>query len=121
MLDVDEDLIADRPGLLIIADKGFASKEFENDLVMRGAVLPRPSFKWEKKRKGEGPLKSLRQLIESVNDTLKGQLDLEQHGGRTFEGVAARVTQRILAMAAAIWRNHTTGAPSTRPLAALHH
>jgi hypothetical protein len=48
-------------------------------------------------------------------------LDLEQHGGRTFEGVAVRVTQRILAMAAAIWRNHTTGAPSTRPLAALHH
>ncbi|WP_052489384.1 hypothetical protein [Streptomyces sp. 150FB] len=31
MLDVDEDLIADRPGLLIIADEGFASKEFEND------------------------------------------------------------------------------------------
>nr|WP_208867399.1 hypothetical protein [Streptomyces himastatinicus] len=44
MLDVDEDLVADRPGLLIIADKGFASKEFEN-LVMRGAELLRPSFK----------------------------------------------------------------------------
>jgi hypothetical protein len=39
-------------------------------------------------------LKKVRQLIESVNDTLKGQLDLEQHGGRTFEGVAVRVTQR---------------------------
>ena len=25
MLDVDEDLVADRPGPLIIADKGFAS------------------------------------------------------------------------------------------------
>ncbi|WP_186001207.1 hypothetical protein [Streptomyces sp. IB201691-2A2] len=45
MLDADEDLIADRPGPLIIADEGFASKEFENDLVMRGAELPRPSFK----------------------------------------------------------------------------
>ncbi|MBP2068690.1 hypothetical protein [Streptomyces iranensis] len=44
MLDVDEDLVADRPGLLIIADKDFASKEFENDLVMRGAELLRPSF-----------------------------------------------------------------------------
>ncbi|XHM61980.1 transposase [Streptomyces iranensis] len=121
MLDVDEDLVADRPGLLIIADKGFASKEFENDLVMRGAELLRPSFKREKKRKGEGLLKSVRQLIESVNDTLKGQLDLEQHGGRTFEGVAVRVAQRILAMAAAIGRNHKTGAPSTRSLAAFDH
>ena len=63
MLDVDENLVADRPGLLIIADKGFASKEFENDLVMRGAELLRPSFKREKKRKGKGPHKSVRQLI----------------------------------------------------------
>ncbi len=35
----------------------------------------------------------------SVNDTLKGQLDLEAHGGRTLDGVAIRVAQRILAMA----------------------
>ena len=118
MLDVDEDLVADRPGLLIIADEGFASKEFEDDLDMRGAELPRPSFEREKKRKGEGLLKSVRQPIESVNDTLKGQLDLEQHGGRTFEGVAVRVARRILAMAAAIGRNHKTGAPSTRSLVA---
>ncbi|MFG2785121.1 hypothetical protein ACGFY7_45840 [Streptomyces prunicolor] len=99
MFDVDEVLVADRPGLLIIADKGFASKGFENDLAMRGAEPLRPSFEREKKRKGEGLLKSVRQLIESVNDALKGQLDLEQHGGRTFEGIAVRVTQRILAMA----------------------
>jgi hypothetical protein len=48
-------------------------------------------------------LKKVRQLFESVNDTLKGQLDLEQHGGRTVEGVTTRIAQRIMAMAAAIW------------------
>ncbi|MCX5562965.1 hypothetical protein [Streptomyces sp. NBC_00038] len=48
-------------------------------------------------------------------------MDLEQHGGRTFEGVAVRIVQRILAMAAAIRRNHKTGAPSTRSLVAFHH
>ncbi|WP_331755533.1 IS982 family transposase [Streptomyces sp. NBC_01643] len=110
MLDVEAGLVADRPGLLLISDKGFASQEFENDLAMRGIELLRPSFKREKKRKGESLLKSVRQLIESVNDTLKGQLDLEQHGGRTFEGVAVRVAQRILALASAIWQNHKTGA-----------
>ena len=62
-----------------------------------------------------------RQLIESVNDTLKGQLDLEAHGGRTFEGVAIRVAQRILAMAAAIWHNNKTGRPVTRSLIAYDH
>jgi hypothetical protein len=28
----------------------------------------------------------LRQVIESINDTLKGQLDLEYHGGQTIAG-----------------------------------
>lgn len=121
MLDVEASLVVDRPGLLLISDKGFASKEFENDLSMRGITLLRPSFKREKKRKGEGMLKSGRKLIESVNDTLKGQLALVQHGGRSFEGVAVRVAQRVLAMAAAIWRNHKTGAPTMRSLIAFDH
>ena len=72
-------------------------------------------------RHGEPLLKTIRQLIESVNDTLKGQLDLEAHGGRTFEGVAIRVALRILAMAAAIWHNNKTGAPVTRSLIAYDH
>ncbi|MFH9467768.1 hypothetical protein ACH4LT_10800 [Streptomyces clavifer] len=72
-------------------------------------------------RKGEPLLKSVRQLIESVNDTLKGQLDLERHGVRTFEGVAVRVAQRVLAMAAAIWRNRMTGAPVMRSLVTFDH
>ena len=40
-----------------------------------------------------------------MNWTLKGQLDLEQHGGRTPEGIIARVLTRILALTAAIWYN----------------
>jgi hypothetical protein len=44
----------------------------------------------------------VRQNIESVNQTIKGQLDLEQHHGRTPDGVVIRVMQRILALTAAI-------------------
>jgi hypothetical protein len=99
MLDRESEAVTSRPGLLLIADKGFASKAFEADLTLRGAELLRPSFKREKRPKGESLLKSVRQLIRSVNDTLKGRLDLEQHGGRTFEGVAVRVAQRVLALA----------------------
>jgi len=36
------------------------------------------------------------------SDTLKGQLTLEEHGGRTLPGVYTRVAARLLAMAAAI-------------------
>ncbi|MEV6321631.1 IS982 family transposase, partial [Nocardia sp. NPDC051787] len=94
---------------------------FETLLGEYGITMLRPSRKREKARFGEPLLKKLRQLIESVNDTLKGQLDLEDHGGRSFEGVAIRVAQRLLAMAAAIWHNHTTGQPITRSLIAYDH
>ena len=40
----------------------------------------------------------LRQVIESVNQTLKGQLDLERHGGRPDQGILARIQARILAL-----------------------
>jgi hypothetical protein len=66
-------------------------------------------------------LKKVRQLIESVNDTLKGQLDLEQHGARTNEGVAVRVAQRVLALATAIWHNFQTGQAVSRSLTAFDH
>lgn len=78
----------------------------------------RPSRRDEKTRYDQPLLKKVRQLIESVNDTLKGRLDLEDHGGRSFAGIAVRVAQRVLAMTAAIWHNHTTGVPVTRSLIA---
>ena len=60
-------------------------------------------------------------MIESVYDTLKGQLDLELHGGRSLTGVTARVAQRLLALTAAIWHNRATGQPVTRSLIAYDH
>ena len=121
MLEADADLIADRPGLLMITDKGFASKAFERSLSEQGITLLRPSRKKEILRAGEPMLKKVRQLIESINDTLKGQLDLEQHGGRTGEGVAVRIAQRVLALATAIWHNFHTGQAVTRSLTAYDH
>lgn len=49
---------------------------------------------------------------------LKGQLTLEEHGGRTLAGVYARVAARLLALAAAIWHNWHNGAPVKRSLIA---
>ena len=121
VLDDDPDLITARPGLLIVADKGYASAELDRWLAERGVQLLRPSYRNRSPRPGEHLLKPIRQLIESVNDTLKGQLDLELHGGRSIEGVAARVAQRLLALTAAIWHNRNTGQPLTRSLIAYDH
>ncbi|MGH3741783.1 MAG: IS982 family transposase [Micromonosporaceae bacterium] len=121
VLDHDPDLAADRPGLTIVADKGYASAELDGFLAERGARLLRPSYRNRTRRPGEHLLKPIRQLIESVNHTLKSQLDLELHGARTPTGVAARIAQRLLALAAAIWHNRATGHPVTRSLIAYDH
>ena len=121
MLEVEAETVAGHPGVLLISDKGFAGREFERLLDGYGITLMRPSRQDEKWRHGEPMLKKVRQLIESVNDTLKGQLDLERHGGRSTAGVAIRVAQRVLAMSTAIWHNNQTGAPTTRSLIAYDH
>jgi hypothetical protein len=121
MLEVDAGVAAGHNGILLICDKGFAGRDFETLLGEYGITMLRPSRKDEKARYGEPMLKKVRQLIESVNDTLKGQLDLEDHGGRSVEGVSIRVAQRVLAMAAAIWHNNATNAPITRSLIAYDH
>lgn len=122
MLEVESEVTAEHPGVLMITDKGFSGRTFERTLREEHHItLLRPSRKDEAQRGGEPMLKSVRQLIESVNDTLKGQLDLEHHGARTFEGVAIRVAQRVLAMAAAIWHNFQTGQPVSRSLTAYDH
>jgi hypothetical protein len=121
LLETEPELLATRPGQTVIADKGYASAEFETFLASHGARLLRPTFKNERPRPGARLLKPLRQLIESVNDTLKGQLDLERHGGRTCDGVAARILQRVLALTAAIWHNDHTDQPALRSLIAYDH
>jgi DDE family transposase len=124
--EVARDLFESEPGLLrpgqrILADKGYASKEFETYLTEHGVTLVRPAMAREHHRTTTPLLKPLRQLIESVNATLKTQLDLERHGGRTPGGVMTRVLQRLLALTAAIWHNHKTGQQSLRSLVAYDH
>ena len=73
------------------------------------------------RRAGKQLFKPLRQVIESVNQTLKAQLDLEGHGGRTEQGILARILYRLLALAAAIWHNDKTGQDVKRSLIAYDH
>jgi Transposase DDE domain len=121
VFDVEPGLLAGRVGLVILVDKGYRDAQTEAVLARRGVRLLRPAYRGEAPRPGQALFKPLRQLIESVNDTLKGQLDLERHGGRSIEGVTVRVLQRLLALTAAIWHNHHAGQPILRSLLAYDH
>jgi hypothetical protein len=106
-------------GLLIVADKGYAGRDFEDFVRELGAALVRPDRRDERRRYGK--LGWIRQRIESVNDTLKGQLGLEEHGGRTHLGVFVRVAQRLLALTAGVWHNWLIDASDKRSLVAYDH
>jgi len=113
----DQHLLPSR--CVLIGDKGFAGNDFRTQTADRGITFVRPDRKNEKHRFGN--LGGIRQLIESVFDTTKGQLSLERHGARTPDSLYARIAQRLLALAAAIWHNQATDAPITRSLIAYDH
>jgi hypothetical protein len=121
MLDADPDLAARHPFQTIIADMQYYGRTFEQTLTEGDVRLLRKARKGEPPRTGTQLFKPLRQTIESINQTLKGQLDLERHGGRTPAGVVIRVITRILALTAAIWHNDKTGQPTARSLTAYDH
>ena len=111
-------LQADLVGYTILGDKGFCGADLEADVTSVGARLVRPDRRNEPVRHGK--LGRVRQWIESVFCTLKGQLSLERHGARTLAGVATRVAQRLLALGAVLWANARVGQPG-RHLTAYDH
>ena len=106
-------------GQLVICDKGFAGREFEQAVRELGASLLRPSRADEPDRPNP-PTGWIRQRIESIVQTLKGHLRLEQHLAKTPQGLLTRVTARILALCAANHLNHQLRRPP-RAIAAHTH
>ncbi|MGW1970410.1 IS982 family transposase, partial [Streptomyces tubercidicus] len=112
---------ARHPGQTLIGDKNYFGRTFEHELAEQTVQLLHPARKGERERPGAPLFKPLRQVIESINETFKGQLDLERHRGRTPGGVIVRVMQRILALTAAIWHNDVTEQQVLRSLTAYDH
>jgi hypothetical protein len=99
-----------QPPRLLITDKGFSGRPFETALNQLGGALIRPSRRDEDQRQ-QPPTAALRQRIESIIQTLKDGLRLEQHLARTPTGLCARIAARVLALCAAIHLNWQLGLP----------
>lgn len=121
LLAAECELLRERPRQTLIDDKNYFGRGFKRELSEHGVQLLRPARKGERERPGAALFKPLRQVIESINETFKGQLDLERHRGRAPGGVIARVMQRNLALTAAIWHNDATGQTVLRSLIAYDH
>jgi transposase len=109
--------LALRGGEQLVCDKGYAGKEFKTTVAETfGATVLRPSRKHEPDNNLH--LSSIRQRIESIFWTLKNRLGLERHQARTLTGIRTRIATKLLALAAGVWLNWTTGNPP-RAFAAL--
>ncbi len=121
MLETDADLVTEREGILLISDKGFAGKVFEQDLAGQGVELPRPSRKREKVRYGEPmlsrgpPAHRIRQRLPQrpARPGTTGRPDLR---GRRHPGRPAHPRDDRCDLA-----QPQTSAPVTRSLIAYDH
>ena len=105
-------------GYVLVADKGFAGEDFETFVDQQGAIFLRPDRRDEQPRFGS--LGFIRQCIESVFRTCKGQLGLERHGARTLPRLCARIGMRLLTLAAGLWHNWEVGQPGRHFTAYAH-
>jgi Transposase DDE domain len=105
-----------RGGETVIADTGYAGREFAAAVADLGATVLRPA-------RADEPdnglrISAIRQRIESIFWTAKDLLTLERHGARTLRNLRARIAQRLLALTACVYLNHWLDRPS-RTLADL--
>lgn len=113
MPDTAPDVTASRPGQTIIGDKNHHGRESEHDLAgVTSSCCARPA-KAGRSSPGAHLFKPLRQVTESVNQTFKGQLDLERHGGKAQQEWQS-ASSAGSALTAAIWHNDKTGHPIKR-------
>lgn len=106
-------------GRLVLCDKGFAGREFEQAVGELRALVIRPSRADEPERP-EPAIGWIRQRIESIVQTLKDPLCLERHLAKTPAGLSARILARIVALCAAIHLNWQLGKPP-RELTGYRH
>ncbi|GAB7035724.1 hypothetical protein JCM4914_71850 [Streptomyces platensis subsp. malvinus] len=64
----------------------YFGRGFERELSEHGVQLLQPARKGEGERPGAALFKPLREVIASINETFKGQLDLEPRDSLTSNG-----------------------------------
>lgn len=113
-----ETVLANRTNLSVVGDKGFLSREWQQDLARyRNIHLFTPK---RKNQAGHNP-RSFDQLvhhmlrwIDTVLDQLKGQFRLEQHQAKTLWGLSTRIIGKLTAYTFGIYLNILQG---RKPLA----
>jgi hypothetical protein len=108
-------LLADKVGLTVLGDKGYVNGDLqahlaaENDLVL---LTPKRRDQREQLPAAlTHAINSFRQVIETVNSQLVGQLRLQQNRAKSLAGLCARVQAKLAAHTLGLYLNYTLGRP----------
>lgn len=114
-LTVGEELLAEHANLDVVGDKGYISERVARDLWeqrrIRLLTLPRRNQKRQVSPATRRLLNGARQIIETVNSQLDGQLHIETNHAHTFWGLSARIQTKLAAHTLSIYLNRLLGNP----------
>ncbi len=114
-----EQLLIDKAGLTVLGDKGYINGPLHQLLAARNdLILLTPRRKNQKQQLPEALTRAInqaRQIVETVNSQLAGQLALQRNRAKSVWGLATRVHAKLAAHTLGLYLNYLAG----RPLLAL--
>jgi hypothetical protein len=122
-LEAGFELLSEHTDLEVLGDKAYISAAKAAELWLQNRVVLRTIPRSNQKRQVPKAFKQLhnamRQLIETVNSQLAGQLGIEKNYAHTFWGLCTRLYSKLTAHTLCIYLNRLLGEPDFLQIKAL--
>jgi hypothetical protein len=122
-LSIGFELLAEHFDLTVIGDKGYIGAEKAAELWqynrIRLQTLPRRNQKRQLPRSVRRTINTVRQIIETVNNQLSNQFNIETNHAHTFWGLCTRLYTKLAAHTLCIFINRMLGNPNFLQIKAL--
>lgn len=114
-LEAGFELLSEHTNLDVLGDKGYISAEKAAELWEKNRIRLRTLPRSNQKQQVSGAYRQLhnaiRQLIETVNSQLSGQLGIEKNYAHSFWGLCTRLYSKLTAHTLCIYINRLLGKP----------
>jgi hypothetical protein len=122
-LEAGFELLQKHSDLEVLGDKGYISAEKAAELLAKNRIqlrtIPRANQKHQVSKRYQHLHNAIRQLIETVNGQLSGQLGIEKNYAHTFWGLCTRLYSKLTAHTLCIYLNRLFGKPDFLQIKAL--
>ncbi len=122
-LEAGFELLGEQTDLEVLGDKGYISAAKAAELWEKNRVhlrtIPRSNQKQQVSEAFRHLHNAVRQLIETVNSQLSGQLGIEKNYAHTFWGLCTRLYSKLTAHTLCIYINRLLGKPDFLQIKAL--